>query len=395
MLMKTRKDYKGKMFKAIDDKLKDEEKFFYTRQLVYKVLANTLYGVVANKTFRFYDNSLAAAITLSGQEALKTSIIHGDAFMRHLNTKKELVVPPMVSKEEMFADPDKQPQLYKLPNVPRDYIVTGDTDSIFCCFEDFGDDLKVEDIHKWCAQIEDFLNNQKMIEMVNKHQVDLDFNRLVLKNELVISRGLFLAKKRYAIRVVNNEGSEVDKINYMGLEIKRSDYPSKSKEFLSELSELILKSEKVSLERLYDFVHRKEQEFTGYVMDGDKGISRPVSYGKNLKDYKTIPQGVRAMEAWNEIMYDIHKKGNKAYMYWVTGIDLDTAPVEVRENYHKFIKSGKKLEVIAIPDEEEKLPPWFIVNKDAALKFSFKDRYDLMLKPLGKVKQKESAVLTF
>ena len=51
MLMKTRKDYKKKMFGQEDES--DDYKFFYTRQLVYKVLANTLYGVVANKTFRF------------------------------------------------------------------------------------------------------------------------------------------------------------------------------------------------------------------------------------------------------------------------------------------------------------------------------------------------------
>jgi uracil-DNA glycosylase family 4 len=395
MLMKTRKSYKGKMFNAIEKKIEDDEKFFYTRQLVYKVLANTLYGVVANKSFRFYDNSLAAAVTLSGQEALKTSIIHGDAFMRHLNTGKKLVTPPMVTKEEMFADPDEQPTLYKLPNIPREYIVTGDTDSIFCCFESFGDNLEVGDIHKWCAQIEDFLNENKMIEMVNLHQVDLDFNRLKLKNELVISRGLFLAKKRYAIRVINNEGKDVDKINYMGVEIKRSDYPSKSKEFLSELSEMILKSKEVSLRKLYDFINRKELEFKELIMGGSKGIARPVSWGKKLEDYKTLPQAVKAMQAWNKIMYNIHKTGNKAYMFWVSGIDLDKAPVEVRENYHRYIKDGNKLEVIAIPDEEEKLPPYFIINKNAALKFCFQDRYNLMMKPLGEVKKKESAVLTF
>jgi uracil-DNA glycosylase family 4 len=385
MLMKTRKSYKGKMFKAIDDKKKDEEKFFYTRQLVYKVLANTLYGVVANKTFRFYDNSLAAAITLSGQEALKTSIIEGDAFMRHLKTGKDYEPPKPLTQKEMYSD--------VMPDRNNEYIITGDTDSIFCCFEDFGDDINVEKIQKWCKKIEEFLNDQKMIEMVNKHQVDLDFNRLVLKNELVISRGLFLAKKRYAIRVINNEGSEVDKINYMGLEIKRSDYPRKSKEFLSELSELVLKSERVSLDNLMDYVNRKRQEFMKAIMKGDKGIARPVSYGKKLKDYKTIPQGVRAMEAWNKIMYDIHKTGNKAYMFWTKGIDIDKAPVDVRERYHKYIKDGNKLEVIAIPDEEERLPDFFIPDKDAALKFTFEDRHDLMLKPLGKIKQ--SAVLTF
>ena len=387
MLMKTRKEYKGKMFNAIEAKQDDEEKFFYTRQLVYKVLANTLYGVVANKTFRFYDNSLAAAITLSGQEALKTSIIEGDAFMRHLKTGKPYQAPKPITKKEMYAD--------EMPDRTNEFIVTGDTDSIFCCFEDFGKDLKVEDIHEWCSQIEEFLNEDKMITMVNRHQVDLDFNRLKLKNELVISRGLFLAKKRYAIRVVNNEGKDVDKINYMGLEIKRSDYPSKSKEFLSELSEMILKSELVSIKGLYDFINTRKIEFLDMIKAGEKGIARPVSWGKKLDDYKTIPQGVRAMQAWNNIMYDIHKTGNKGYMFWVTGIDFDKAPVEVREKYHRFIEAGNKLEVIAIPDEEERLPSFFIPNKDAALKFCFQDRYDLMMKPLGQVKQKESAVLTF
>jgi len=180
----------------------------------------------------------------------------------------------------------------------------------------------------------------------------------------------------------------------MGVEIKRSDYPSKSKEFLSELSELLLKSERVSLNSLMQFVNRKEHEFLEAIMKGEKVIARPVSYGKKLKDYKTIPQGVRAMEAWNNIMYDIHKTGNRAYMYWVQGIDLETAPKDVAEKYHKYVKDGNRLEVIAIPDEESCLPHFFIPNKKAAMKFTFKDRYELMLKPL-EVKVKKKEVLTF
>jgi len=180
----------------------------------------------------------------------------------------------------------------------------------------------------------------------------------------------------------------------MGVEIKRSDYPRKSKEFLQSLSELLLKSEKVSLTKLMQFVNREEQDFVKAIAEGDKCIARPVSYGKKLKDYKMIPQGVRAMEAWNTLMYDVHKTGNKAYMFWVQGIDLEKASKELREKYHKFIKDGKKLEVIAIPDEEARLPNFFIPNKKAALKFTFKDRYELMLKPL-EVTVKKKEVLTF
>lgn len=386
MLMTSRKSYKGKMFDAIEEKDKDKETFYYIRQLVYKVLANTLYGVVANKAFRFFDTSLASAVTLTGQEALKTSIVQGDAYMRHLDTGKPFVEPTKITKEEMFGA--------KMPKRSNEYIITGDTDSIFCCFENFSDDLSVGNLHDWCEKIENFLNEEKMIDVVKSHNVDLEFNRLKLKNELVISRGLFLAKKRYAIRVINNEGKDVDKINYMGVEIKRSDYPRKSKEFLVDLLDLLLKSKKVSLSKLMEFVNREEQNFVKAILDGDKSIARPVSYGKKLKDYKLVPQGVKAMENWNTLMYDIHKTGNKAYMYWVQGIDLEKAPKDLQEKYHKFVKDGNKLEVIAIPDEEPRLPNFFIPNKQAALKFTFNNRYELMLKPL-EVKIKSKEVLTF
>lgn len=390
MLMKSRKNYKKQMFTAIETKDVDQEKFFYTRQLVYKVLANTLYGVIANKSFRFFDTSQAAAITLSGQEALKTSIIYGDEYVRSLTSEKEYKEPVPLSKKEMFSD--------EMPERSNEYIITGDTDSIFCCFEKAKGEITVQKILEWCAGIETFLNDNKIIECVKRHNVDLEFNRLTLKNELVISRGLFLAKKRYAIRVINNEGKDVDKINYMGLEIKRSDYPSKSKEFLSELTELILKSEKFKISKLLSFVERKEKEFKDLILAGDKSIARPISWGKKIEDYKTIPQGVRAMQTWNHLMYNIHNVGNKAYMFWIRGIDFDGIPDDeererLRKKYSSFVSNGHKLEVIGLPDEEEKLPSYFIPDVNAAMKFSFIDRYELMLKPLLEVK-KQSELLT-
>lgn len=385
MLLSSRKNYKGKMFDAIQAKDKDEEFYYFTRQLVYKVLANTLYGVVANKAYRFFDLSLAGAITLGGQEALKISIVEGDAFMRHLDKGVDYKEPLEVTKKEMYSD--------EMPDRSRDYIVTGDTDSIFCCFEKFKGELTVKRIHGYCEKIQNFLNETKMMDVITRHNVNPEMNRLILKNELVISRGLFLAKKRYAIRVINNEGKDVDKINYMGVEIKRSDYPSKSKEFLTELSELILKSEKVSLKKLMEFVKRKEMEFIKLIKAGDKSIARPVAFGKDIKDYKTVPQGVRAMMAWNEIMYDIHKPGAKGYLYRVQGIDQLTAPEDVLKKYELYMQRGNKLDVIAVPDEEEKLPEYIIPDLKANLKFCFEDRYELMLKPLLEAK-KQMEVMT-
>jgi len=384
MLLSTRKEYKNKMFEAIEKKDNDAREFFYTRQLVYKVLANTLYGVVATKSFRFFDVSLASAITLGGQEALKTSIIEADAFMRHLDTDKDYIPPQPLSKQEMFGD--------SMPERGNDYIVTGDTDSIFCYFGNFKKEKSIDNIMGWCQQIEKFLNKDKIKNVVKKHNVDLRYNRLALKNELLISRGLFLAKKRYVIKVIKNEDKMVDEVKYMGVEIKRSDYPSKSKEFLVRLSDLILNSEKVSLSKLLSFVNSVEPEIRQLIKEGDKSVARPVSWGKDLKDYKSIPQGVRAMEAWNKIMYKIHKRGAKGYMYWVSGLDTEKAPKEIIEKYEKYIADGNKLEVIAIPDEEKKLPEYFIPDIKAAMVFVFKSRYELMLQPLMDVRRKRDVL---
>jgi DNA polymerase elongation subunit (family B) len=384
-LMKTRKKYKGKMFEAIENKDTDEEDYYYTRQLVYKVLANSLYGIVANKAFRFFDVNIAGAITLGGQEALKTSIIEGDAFMHHLKTGKAYEPPKELTKTEMYAD--------HMPDRSNRYIVTGDTDSIFCCFGSFKGEKSVDQIRKWCVQIQDFLNQEKIVDIVKKHNVDPEFNRLELKNELVISRGLFLTKKRYAIRVINNEGKDVDKINYMGVEIKRSDYPSKSKDFMKQLSELILKSEKINMTQIMDFVEEQKKEFIHTIQDGDKSIARPVSFGKHLEDYKTIPQAVRAMLNWNNIMYEIHQTGSKAYMYRIKGIDPLIAPPDVMERYERYVGEGNKVDVIAIPDEEEKLPNYFIPDINSNLQFAFIDRYNLLLQPIMR-KMKEETILT-
>jgi len=381
-ILDTRVMYKGKMFDAIEAKNKIDEDFYYTRQLVYKVLANTLYGVVATKGFRFFDISIATAITLGGQEALKQSIIEGESYMKYLDTG-EHIKPEPLTKEEYFGA--------KMPDRKTKYIITGDTDSIFCCFRDF-EDKSIEAINKHCISIQTFLNDDIMTNLVERHNIDPKYNGLELKNELICSRGLFLAKKHYVMRIVMNEGKAVDKMSYMGVAVKRSDYPSETKEFLKELLDIVMKDEKFSMNKVMGFIKSKRIEFRKKIMSGDKTLARPVSWNKSLEDYKSLTQGVKSMLAWNNIQYEIHQKGSRAYMYWVRGLDYTKAPKEIIDKYEKHIATMKAktkrspLEVISIPDNEEGLPEYFIVNVDAALKFTFEDRYNLMLEPIFSVR---------
>ncbi|MFW6242778.1 MAG: family B DNA polymerase, partial [bacterium] len=70
-LLGSRDKYKKQMFDAIENKDKSLESLYDTRQQVYKILANALYGILGNNAFRFFNLDLARTITLSGQDLIR------------------------------------------------------------------------------------------------------------------------------------------------------------------------------------------------------------------------------------------------------------------------------------------------------------------------------------
>ena len=81
------------------------------------------------------------------------------------------------------------------------------------------------------------------------------------------------------------------------------------------------------------------------------------------------------------------------YLFKIKGIDLERAPVEVKENYDKyFLKLGKKLDIIVIPEELEFAPNYYLIDVKEMLQFTWSDRCDLLLSPLITPKQQ---ILTF
>jgi len=70
-----------------------------------------------------------------------------------------------------------------------------------------------------------------------------------------------------------------------------------------------------------------------------------------------------------------------------------TAPPEVAEKYNKkFLSNGKKIDYISLPDEEVSLPPYYVVDVKAMLKFAWIDRYNLMLEPVMSPKQQSMTI---
>lgn len=174
----------------------------------------------------------------------------------------------------------------------------------------------------------------------------------------------------------------------MGIETKRSDFSEITKKYMIEVLELILKSETLSISNVLNFVKEKNEIFTKIISDGNTIIGRPVSFGKKLKEYKTLTQGIRGMLNFNELEYKTFDVGSRGYLFKLKGIDLYKAPEEVRLNYDKyFLKEGKKLDVIVFPEEEKFVKPYYIIDVKDMLEFAWKDRCDLLLQPLINLKQ--------
>jgi len=193
---------------------------YYDRmQLVTKILLNSFYGVLGTPGFRFFDPDNAVAITSTGQQLIKFTADIGNQYY----------------KKELGAD--------------KDYCIYTDTDSTFFSslpliekrYPDF--DIKDE---AWMAEktieiageVQSFINTAYNMYAVKFHNVST--HRFDIKQEFVAKAGLWIAKKRYAQWLINQEGHTISRLDVKGLDVVRSSFPPAFRKFMAEVLEDIL-----------------------------------------------------------------------------------------------------------------------------------------------------------
>lgn len=122
-----------------------------------------------------------------------------------------------------------------------DYVITSDTDSMFIRVGDVvrhrWPDLDVNDRDARIAKIlEVAADYQKQInKYLNQHVRDLfniqDDHYFELKQEVILERGYFAGKRRYAMYIVNKEVVTVDEMVMMGLDLMKSNMTPLYSEF--------------------------------------------------------------------------------------------------------------------------------------------------------------------
>ena len=214
-----RVEFKDKMKAASKGKtVKDKEDYVFwkRRQQVQKILLNSLYGVLGLSIFRFYDLDNAAAVTLTGQEIIKTSA-------KYVNNK--------FNKRCGTTD--------------KDYVIYIDTDSLYI---DVSALILTEGVIdpkpfaiKTIGEISKELNDLYGVMMPRMfNSVD---NRIKIAADVVARSAFWVVKKRYAMWKVYNmeESKDVDDVEVKGLDVVRSSYPKKFRDFMKSVLNDILR----------------------------------------------------------------------------------------------------------------------------------------------------------
>lgn len=282
-------------------------KFYSQRQLVQKIMLNSLYGVLGLPAFRFYDVDNAEAVTLTGQTVIKTT--------------------------EMIANQ------YYIKNIGKeaDYNVYTDTDSVFYQaaplvkarnpeIDENDDTQMIPAILSVAKEVQDHIN--MVYDSMSKKMFNVSNHRFDIKQETIAKGGFWVSKKRYAQWIINDNTVNCDKMDVKGLDVKRSSFPTYFKEVMSTVLMDILKAEDKDIldKKILDYKdNMKSINFIDIAKNSAvKDMSKYMSKGQVIGEFmKGTPAHVKAAITYNQLLkyytvafkYEPMKDGDK--IKWV------------------------------------------------------------------------------
>ena len=249
---------------------------YNNQQMVRKVNLNSAYGALGSAYFRFYDTDMAEAVTTTGQYVIRYVANRVNAFLN------------------------------RTFNTDEDYIVASDTDSIYVRLERVAHRYSTE-VHADEQQTITFLD--KFCEKAILKTIDKAFAEIAsyltvavpclkMSREVIATRGVWTAKKRYILDVVDTEGVRLTtpKLKMMGIETVKSSTPSICREMLTHALTLMLRN---TQEDVWVYVQQQRDVF-GRASFEQLAFPRSVnSLAKYDGDSKSVPIAVRGAMVYN------------------------------------------------------------------------------------------------
>lgn len=333
---------------------------YATSQLVKKISLNSLYGSTGSRFFSLFDKRVAQATTLCGQAFIRTS---GRAIGDYISKIVE-------NKTKVKSDIDP--------------IIGGDTDSLyidlFPLYDSFylksgkslSEDSRTDFYDECCKTIEKKCLEpviEKMVTSLNTYQ-----NCLNMKRETICAGsdktgfcGFWVAKKRYALRVNDNEGLRYEhpKLKIMGLAQVQSSTPKICRDNLSEATRLMIEE---GPEVVREYIKSIEKEFMSKPVEEialPRSVSDVLKYTENGRPIKGTP---------------VQSKAAINHNYLVDQLGLEKSIQKIRDGEKlKFLYLNRNQYGFDVIGFRDKLPKEFdlerFVNKETHFEKAF-------LKPL-------------
>ena len=274
-------------------------------QWARKIALNSCYGAIGNQYFRYYDVRQASGITTAGQ-----------FIIRFIENKVN----------------DYLNKILKTENT--DYVIASDTDSIYVCLEPLVKQVcngKSDD--EVCNFIDKVVDNKLEPYIVKQFKELSDYtnafkNAMVMKREVIANKGIWVAKKRYMLNVLDEEGVRlsIPKLKIMGIEAIKSSTPQVCRGKIKEAIKIIMSK---SESDLHIFIADFKKEFMN--MSAEQ-ISFPRSCNNMRKYGSSKDVFIKGTP--------IHVKGALIYNHQIKEFQL--------QNKYPYIQEGDKIKFIKL-----------------------------------------------
>lgn len=350
---KERKQFKELKLKYGKEGNKELESYYDSQQSIRKVFLNSIYGVLSNEWFHFYNINTAKTVTLSGQHLIK---FVRDKINQYFN-------------EYFYKNPSFFKEIDENNRGDKNRIVNLDTDSLFIAFQDIKKKISPDkDLLTWANEFnETFLTplfNKLLDKYFEKFGVQ---NRIKFKIEKVCTQMIMLGDKGkiYANKIISDEGKVFPKpvLKVSGFAVRRSTTPSYCRNKLKVmLEEFFLNPVK---EHMILKIREARQEFLNTPIE-------EISTNKKINDYnKYATRDVNYYVEHGIVLEPrtpIHNRAGMVYNTFITKYKLPLQP----------IKSDSKIRYIYVkPDNEFRTDVIGYIGKcPEQIKNKFKIDYD-------------------
>ena len=272
---------------------------FNNIQMAKKISLNSAYGAIGNNWFRYYSNTMAEAITTSGQLSIRWIENKINQYMNDLLKTKD-----------------------------KDYVLASDTDSVYITFDKLIQMLNpknpVDFLNKIAKEkIEPFIDKsyQELADYLNAYD-----QKMQMKREVIADKGIWTAKKRYILNAWDVEGVRYKEpeLKIMGIEAVKSSTPAACRDKIKEALKILMSG--------------NEKDMNTFIQDFRKEF---MTLPPELIAY---PRSVNGLRKWTDHSSlfkkgaPIHVKGGILYNHLIEKENLN--------GKYPFIQEGDKIKFL-------------------------------------------------